>query len=70
MMIKKAKLLLILSLKKIKHIRLKKDLILVFLENFIYLIDVKEFKQFETIELGYDIQTKTIFSFTIRTRDK
>ena len=51
--------------KKIKHIRLKKDLILVILENFIYLIDVKEFKQFETIELGYDIQTKTIFSFTL-----
>ena len=51
--------------KKIKHIRIKKDLILVILENFIYLIDVKDFKQFDSIELGYDLQTKIVFSLTL-----
>ena len=63
---KESKIIACISFKKkIKHIRLKKELILIILENFIYLIDVKDFKQFDSIELGYDIQTKTVFSFTL-----
>lgn len=63
---KESKIIACISFKKkIKHIRLKKEIILVILENFIYLIDVKDFKQFDTIELGYNLQSKTIFSFTL-----
>ena len=49
----------------ILSIRLKRDIILVILENFIYLIETKEFKSFDIIELGYDKQKKVVFSFTL-----
>jgi autophagy-related protein 18 len=49
----------------ILHVRLRKDIILVILENLIYLIDTLEFKAFDAIELGYQKQKNVVFSFTL-----
>ena len=49
----------------ILYFRLKRDKIVVLLENFIYLIDTVNFKSFDTIELGYEKQKDVVFSFTL-----
>ena len=49
----------------ILHIRLRKDIILVILENSIHLIDTLDFKDLDTIELGYQKQKNVVFSFTL-----
>ena len=47
-------------------IRIKKDKILVVLNNYIYLIETLNFKPFDIIELGFDKPNKqVIFSFTL-----
>lgn len=50
---------------KILYLRLKKDNILVILNNYIYLIDTLNFKPFDIIELGFDNPKHTVFSFTL-----
>ena len=63
---KEGKYIAYISFKSpVLNIRLKKDIILVILENFIYLIETKNFKAIDIVELGYDKQKKVVFSFTL-----
>ena len=49
----------------ILSIRLKRDKILVILDNYIYLIDTINFKPLDVIDLGYDKPKHNAFSFTL-----
>ena len=56
---KEGKYIAYISFKSpVLNIRLKNDIILVILENFIYLIETKNFKAIDIVELGYDKQKK------------
>lgn len=49
----------------ILNIRLKKDKILVILEDFIYLLDTVNYNPFDIIKLGFEKKKHIVFSFTL-----